>query len=275
MNFVFPRNHSAVSPYSSMEHGCAEETRSKMAPRKIEAKASVRRLFKSRRDKIFDGVCGGIAEFLDVPSAAVRISWVLLLFVNGLGIVLYIASMILMPVNPAHKSLPRADRNRPSSELLGGLLLLFVGFCILANWASDWWDWGFPGLMPRGWWHPIPGRFIFPGLLILIGAALIARASKSGMEKGGGTIPGTVKKVEAAQGRVLTRSRTEKVIGGVCGGIGNHAGLDPTLVRILYALLTVGTGLSFGVVLYAALWIILPIQTDELPRRKQRGITKN
>jgi hypothetical protein len=51
-----------------------------MTPRKIEAKAGVRRLFKSRRDRIFDGVCGGIAEYLGVPSAAVRIAWVLLLF---------------------------------------------------------------------------------------------------------------------------------------------------------------------------------------------------
>jgi phage shock protein PspC (stress-responsive transcriptional regulator) len=58
---------------------------------------------------------------------------------------------------------------------------------------------------------------------------------------------------------VLARSETEKIIGGVCGGIGKHAGLDPTLVRILYAMVTVATGLSFGVVLYAALWIILPL----------------
>ena len=229
-----------------------------MTPRKIEAKADVKRLFKSRRDRIFDGVCGGVAEYLGVPSAAVRIAWVLLLFVNGLGVVLYIASMILTPVNPAHKSLPRTDRKKPSYELLGGLLLLFIGFCILVNWASDWWGWGFPGLMPHGWWHPIPGRFFFPGILILAGAALIVKAGKNGPEKAGGTVPGATRKTAGQAGRVLTRSESEKIIGGVCGGIGRHAGLDPTMVRLLYAFVTAVTGLWFGVVLYAALWIILP-----------------
>jgi phage shock protein C len=229
-----------------------------MTPRKIEKKDETRRLFKSRRDRILDGVCGGVAEYLDVPPAVVRIAWLLLLFVNGLGVVLYIASMILVPVNPEHKSLPREDRPRPSFELVGGLLLIFFGFCVLMNWASELWDWDFPSLMPWGWWHPFPWRFVFPSLLILTGAALIARTPRSRTEAGEETPSRTGRKDAGRPRGALTRSDREKVIGGVCGGIGLHYHIDPTVVRILYSLITIGTGLSFGVVLYIAMMIVLP-----------------
>ena len=229
-----------------------------MTPRKIEEKEGFRRLFKSRRDRILDGVCGGVAEYLDIQPAVVRIAWLLLFFVNGLGVVLYIAAMILMPVNPAHKSLPREDRPKPSLELLGGLLLIFSGLCILMNWASDMWNWDFPNLMPWGWWHPFPWRFIFPTLLKLSGAVLIARAAQSRTDGGEWKSARSGKKDGGRPPKPLSRSDSEKVIAGVCGGIGLHTRIDPTVVRILYVLVTVGTGLFFGVVLYIALMIVLP-----------------
>ena len=44
----------------------------------------------------------------------------------------------------------------------------------------------------------------------------------------------------------LTRSRVERMICGVCGGIGEYVGIDPTLVRIIWVVLSIagwGTGL--------------------------------
>ena len=49
----------------------------------------------------------------------------------------------------------------------------------------------------------------------------------------------------------------ERMIGGVCGGIAQFFELDPTLVRIAYALLTIFTLFS-GIVVYIILWIIVP-----------------
>ena len=45
--------------------------------------------------------------------------------------------------------------------------------------------------------------------------------------------------------RKLYRSRSDRIIGGVCGGLGDYFSLDPTLVRVLYVLfaLTFGSGL--------------------------------
>lgn len=55
----------------------------------------------------------------------------------------------------------------------------------------------------------------------------------------------------------LTRSRSNRMIAGVCAGIADYLGLDPTMVRIGYALLSIFTAFA-GVIVYIILWIIMP-----------------
>ena len=58
----------------------------------------------------------------------------------------------------------------------------------------------------------------------------------------------------------LVRSRSNRLIGGVCGGIANWLGWDPTLVRILYV---VGSFLSVafpGIIVYLVLWLVMPLE---------------
>ncbi|OIO06788.1 hypothetical protein COX68_03875 [Candidatus Falkowbacteria bacterium CG_4_10_14_0_2_um_filter_41_15] len=52
------------------------------------------------------------------------------------------------------------------------------------------------------------------------------------------------------------RSRTDRVIWGICGGLGEYFGIDSTLVRILFVLLAFGSG--SGIVLYLILALIVP-----------------
>ncbi|MBU3837491.1 PspC domain-containing protein [Bacteroides caecigallinarum] len=56
--------------------------------------------------------------------------------------------------------------------------------------------------------------------------------------------------------RKLTRSN-DRMIAGVCGGLAEYFGLDTTLVRVGYALLTVFTAFS-GVIVYLILMIVMP-----------------
>ena len=59
-----------------------------------------------------------------------------------------------------------------------------------------------------------------------------------------------------AQINRLYRSREERMIGGVCGGIGNYFGIDPTLVRLLFVF---GTLMGFqGLLAYLVLLIVVP-----------------
>jgi phage shock protein C len=56
----------------------------------------------------------------------------------------------------------------------------------------------------------------------------------------------------------LQRSRTERMIGGVCGGLADYFGMDPTLVRALLVFVTLLGGA--GVLLYAVLWVVMPLE---------------
>ncbi|TLM89954.1 MAG: PspC domain-containing protein [Actinobacteria bacterium] len=56
----------------------------------------------------------------------------------------------------------------------------------------------------------------------------------------------------------LVRSRSDRVIGGVIGGIAERTGIDSNLARILFVVLTLFTGFGVGVVLYLAALILVP-----------------
>jgi len=55
----------------------------------------------------------------------------------------------------------------------------------------------------------------------------------------------------------LYRSDTDKVIGGVCGGLGEYLHVDPLILRILFVLLAMVNGL--GLAAYVILWILIPV----------------
>ncbi|MFA6107261.1 MAG: PspC domain-containing protein [Candidatus Latescibacterota bacterium] len=62
--------------------------------------------------------------------------------------------------------------------------------------------------------------------------------------------------------RRLMRSRTDSMVGGVCGGLGEYMGVDSTLVRLFFVLLAWGMGM--GVLAYLVLWVIVPRQEEAI-----------
>lgn len=56
----------------------------------------------------------------------------------------------------------------------------------------------------------------------------------------------------------LRRSRVNKVIAGVLGGIAEYLGLDATLVRIVYVLVSILSVAFPGILVYLILWIVIP-----------------
>jgi phage shock protein C len=55
----------------------------------------------------------------------------------------------------------------------------------------------------------------------------------------------------------LQRSRTERIIGGVCGGLAEYFNVDPVLVRIIFVVITLMGGA--GALLYVILWAVVPL----------------
>lgn len=107
------------------------------------------RIYRSQREKIIAGVCGGIAEHFDTDPLWIRLIAVLLLFMNGIGILLYIVAWILMPKNPnqrqtsktkaelaAQKLVSKAQKRNTNAFL--GTILIIIGVAFLLNSFFNW-----------------------------------------------------------------------------------------------------------------------------------------
>ena len=65
--------------------------------------------------------------------------------------------------------------------------------------------------------------------------------------------------------RRLQRSRRDRVVGGVCGGIAHYLDIDPVLLRVAAAALALSGGL--GVLAYVVAWVVIPEADDDEPER--------
>lgn len=89
----------------------------------------------------------------------------------------------------------------------------------------------------------------------LTGTTEQAAATESGATESSGQTDG-----QSTRKPMLYRHPSDKVIGGVCGGLAELVGWDPALVRILWVAATVATG-GGGILAYLAFWALLPVGT--------------
>lgn len=59
-------------------------------------------------------------------------------------------------------------------------------------------------------------------------------------------------------GERLYRSQTDRIIGGVCGGLGEYLRIDTTVIRLLFVLLALGSGV--GLMVYLVMWLVVPAE---------------
>jgi phage shock protein C len=72
--------------------------------------------------------------------------------------------------------------------------------------------------------------------------------------------------------RRLRRSRTDRMLGGVAGGLGEYLNIDPTIVRIVFVVLALLNG--FGLLLYFVLWLLVPA-ADSVTADPQAQVREN
>jgi phage shock protein C len=209
-----------------------------------------RRLYKSRRDKMIDGVCAGLAEYLDIHVVWVRIGFVLFGLFGGSGIIAYLTAMILLPVNPNHSSagdLSAEEKNRLETQqrvnhnLFWGITLILVGGLMFLDELNL--------LEFRWFWHHFPWDFIFPSMLIVAGIALIiSRSQWTSLED---------KFNPQGEMSSFRRKSSEKKIWGVCAGIADYFRIDVSVIRILWVALTFLT-FPLGALAYVLMAILVP-----------------
>ena len=60
------------------------------------------KLYRSNRNKMLCGVCGGVGEFFGIDPTLVRLGWVVFCALGGSGILAYIIAAIIVPQNPEY-----------------------------------------------------------------------------------------------------------------------------------------------------------------------------
>lgn len=67
----------------------------------------------------------------------------------------------------------------------------------------------------------------------------------------------------------LYRSRTNRVFAGICGGVGEYAGIDPTVLRLLWLLVVIFTGFFPGALAYIVAVLVIPEQRVHVHERAE------
>ena len=75
-----------------------------------------KKLYRSEKDSMIGGVCGGIAEYFDVDSTLIRLLTVIFVLLGGAGVFAYIIAWIIIPKNPEQVSDDKLDKREEPKE---------------------------------------------------------------------------------------------------------------------------------------------------------------
>jgi len=238
-----------------------------------------RMLYRSPTDKILGGVCGGIAEYLGINPVLVRVIWIVATFATwGGGFLAYLMLALFLPVGDnrmGQVAPPALQLSQQGVTWAAGILMGLGAFWLLAN----------VGILP-GLWHTfwtVVGVLFWPALLIGAGYLLWRANTQRNVDQ---DIAAATARVKSAMGSVgeklpsgdqvkdsfaslrnsvpLKRSQSNRVFLGVCGGLGERYGIDPNLIRLIWAAFAVGT-MGLGAVLYAAVGLLMPDSASIVP----------
>jgi phage shock protein C len=142
----------------------------------------MKKLYKSRKNKVVDGVCGGIAEYLDMDPVLIRLIAVLFFFTGGATLIAYIVGMIIIPHQPPEDaresetaqapnvtaSCSQAESGGRAGSLIFGILMILFGIHFLLS--------NIPFFYQYYWrlWD-LSRDFFWPSALIVVGLLVIIR----------------------------------------------------------------------------------------------------
>ena len=223
---------------------------------------AVRRITRSRRDRVFAGVCGGLASYMGLDPVLVRVLYVALTLLSwGTGIVLYFLAWIIIPLDD--ETVPRVatvkdESSRRDSRRVLGIFLVIIGLLALASTALPWFHF-FHDFRLAG-----PLALIVIGLVVLlwrreaIPTVADSAAPRAFAAEEGGTPRATTS--EHSEPKRLMRLDHARKIAGVCAGLGEYFNIDPTIIRLIFIAGIFAGGA--GLILYLIMWIVVPLRSD-------------
>jgi phage shock protein C len=197
-----------------------------------------KKLYRSQVNRMIGGVCGGLAEYFSIDPTIIRLIWVALSLIGGIGIIVYLASLFIIPNNPEQDPAERPERLIRDKNIFWGSLLIILGLFLILKQSGLLYTFGF--------WH-IPWQTVWAFILIGLGGILLYNRLKEDRED----------EADETTGKRLYRSRAQRMISGVCGGIAEYFEMDVSIIRVLWVIGTIITA-GMGVLIYIVM--ILAIQ---------------
>ena len=209
----------------------------------------MKRLYRSRTNRVLSGVCGGLGEYFKIDPVIVRLVFLVLVLFGGSGLLLYLVALVIIPNEPEVEEDAKPTDEFPApnkGRFWWGLILILVGVVLWGiNQPFFYWSWAIlPGV------HAF-SRVLVPLVMVIGGIYLLytfGRRLSSG-------------EAQTRDELRFYRSRENRKIGGVCGGLAEHFKVDPALVRIIFVI-----GAFFylaGLLLYLVLMVVLPEEPYE------------
>lgn len=92
----------------------------------------MKRLYRSRKDAMLGGVCGGVAEYFNIDPAIVRIAFAVMMIAGGVGVLAYFLAWIIIPeANPGEEDYTNPEQ-RKAMELSGDKVRMIIGLGFIA-----------------------------------------------------------------------------------------------------------------------------------------------
>jgi phage shock protein PspC (stress-responsive transcriptional regulator) len=146
-------------------HPTSEKTEPKTAPA-----PETRRLYRSSSDRVIGGVAGGLAEYFSMDSSLMRLIFIILVLMPGIGVIAYIIAWVVIPEEPKEQTEAKAkiaSTQVPAvqgvqSQRMLGLILVVVGLYFLLHTLIN---------------FCLDGRF-WPLILIVVGLFFVLNRGK-------------------------------------------------------------------------------------------------
>jgi phage shock protein PspC (stress-responsive transcriptional regulator) len=221
--------------------------------------APIKRLYRSRSDKVIGGVSGGIGRYMGVDPVIIRIIFLASVFLGGSGLLAYLIAWILIPEEPAPEG-HVLDDSKPDGGKIVGIVLIVIALI----WLAGRFGINHMFIIPWGWVGPV--ALVALGIALMLRPSAQRAADEASVRKAE-SVPAENVDTESTESadpfsgaesrRQLRRSRYDRVLFGVCGGIATHLHTDSTLVRVLFALATIFSA-GLVIIVYLFLGLVLP-----------------
>lgn len=212
----------------------------------------IKKLYRSREDRYIAGLAGGLGDYFHMDANIWRIIFIVLTFTGGVGLILYLIGFIIVPENPSQESQPSKIKEKDSTFILA-IILIVIGLFLLTREF---------GLFNYFHVWKIPWSSIWAVFLIVVGVLLILASNKS---PSGANDTAKNLGINIPDINKLYRSRDNRMVAGICGGIGEYFNIDPSLIRLVWILVSFAS-VGLGILVYVILIFVLREKPEEFNR---------